>query len=362
MIRVLHVLDKISVDSGASAVAMNYYKRLDHEKLTFDFMLNEDLDPKTRAYIEKNGSKIYIMPSLKARNLIKYVKALRAFFEDHDYKIVHGHIANSAVFYLGLAKNVPYRIIHSHNTKASDVYWKRFRNRVLTRFIKRVANRYFACSSEAAGFLFGKNADAVILNNAINVEAHSFDQNKRDAIRAELRLEGKLVIGHVGRFCVQKNHEFLLEVFSGVYSKNSNAALVLIGDGELYQDTVKKAENLGLKDAVLFLGVRDDVGDYMNAMDIFVLPSLFEGLPLVAVEAQASGLRVCLSDKVSRDANITGDAVFLPLDKAAWVGSILEAKMQDRAESSQKIRGSPFDIETQAKTLVGYYENLPGVV
>ena len=156
--RVLHVLDKISVGSGVSVVVMNYYSKLDHKKITFDFMLNEDVDEETRTYIESNGSKIFIMPNLKTANTFKYIKALKRFYKTHDYKIVHGHVVNSAVFYLGIArKKVLFRIIHSHNTRSSDVFWKRIRNWLLTRFIRSVANSYMACSEIAAEFLFGKN-------------------------------------------------------------------------------------------------------------------------------------------------------------------------------------------------------------
>lgn len=358
-IRVLHVLDKISVDSGASSVVMNYYATLKHNSLTFDFMLNEAPDAKTIAYIESNGSKIYIMPGLKAVNLFKYIKALKKFYKYHDYKIIHGHVANSAVFYLGLAKDVPYRIIHSHSIKSSDIWWKRIRNRFLISFIKLVANRHIACSEEAANFLFGRKNNATILNNVIDVERFVFNGGKREEIRSFFNLKDELVIGHVGRFSAVKNHDFLIDVFNDVHKENKNTRLMLIGDGELYDSVVQKVKKLGLEEVVLFLGTTDDVGAYMNAMDVFILPSLFEGFSLVGVEAQTSGLSVLASENVPYVINVTGNIDFLELNKAVWVKKLIDSHVNgDRNERGSKVKGSRFDIETQSRLLYEYYEKL----
>ena len=359
-IRVLQVLDKISDDSGVSSVVMNYYSVLNHDEITFDFMLNEDVDQATRTYIESNGSVIYIMPRLRFANLIKYISALKQFYRNKEYQIIHGHVANSAVFYLGLArKKVPHRIIHSHSTKGADVWWKRIRNWLLTRFVSNVANKYVACSTEAARFLFGKRNDAVVLNNAICVDKYLFDSEKRERIRRELALWDSLVIGHVGRFIPLKNHEFLLDVFYEIHKKEQSTALLLIGNGELFNKMEEKAKKLGLYDAVVFLGVRDNVGEYMNAMDVFVLPSRFEGLGIVGVEAQASGLRVFVSENVPRVMDFTGSVEYLKLDKELWVNRLLKGyKDLERSEQGKKAIGSQFDIKTQAERLSVYYMSM----
>lgn len=358
-IRVLHVLDKISVDSGVSSMVMNYYTKLEHNRLTFDFMLNEDTDLKTRAYIESNGSKIYVMPNLKVTNTFKYLKALKEFYKIHDYKIIHGHVANSAVFYLGLAKNIPYRIIHSHSIRSSDILWRRVRNWFLTRCIKGVANRYIACSKEAAKFLFGKTDNVTILNNAIDIEKFIFNQEKRKEIRSSLSLQDEIVIGHVGRFNPVKNHDFLIDAFYGVYKNNQNTRLLLIGNGELYGNIAQKVKKLGLEEAVIFLGATDNVGAYMSAMDVFMLPSLFEGLGLVGVEAQTSGLRVLASEYVPRVMDVTGTVDFLKLDKAVWTQKMIHLQANcGRQEQGNKVKGSRFDIETQSQQLYKYYEKL----
>ena len=358
--RILHVLDKISIESGVSTAVMNYYNMLDHGSMTFDFMLNEDVDAGTRARIEGNGSKIYIMPGLKAANLFKYLKALKQFYRESGHRIIHGHVANSAVFYLGAArKKIPFRILHSHSTKAADVWWKRIRNWALTRLIKIAANRYMACSEDAARFLFGKKHSAVIMDNAIDAGKFQFDKEKREAVRRSLKLEGKLVIGHIGRFTPLKNHDFLLEAFKEAHGRDSSTALLLIGGGELYGRAVQKAKKLGLGKAAIFLGPKENVGDYLSAMDVFALPSQFEGLGLVGVEAQASGLKVIASDAVPRIIDATGNVVFLRLDKSLWVQELLSGATDwDRAEQGRKIKGGRFDIETQAGKLCEYYGKL----
>lgn len=356
-VRVLQVLDKISVDSGVSSMVMSYYKRLDHSRVTFDFMLNEDTDEATRAFIEGKGSRIYIMPALKVKNLLRYVMALKSFYSKTSYRIVHGHVPNSAVFYLGMAKHVPCKIIHSHSTRLSDVFWKQSRNWILTRFLKQVANRYAACSEEAAVFLFGSNEKVAIFNNAIDVQRFSFRCEKRKCIRQSLGLADELLIGHVGRFCAAKNHRFILSVFNEVYQTNKNARLLLIGDGELKQEMMRRAEALGIGDVVFFLGAIENVGEYMSAMDVFILPSLFEGLGLVGVEAQAAGLSVLASERVPKMMDVIGNVQFLRLDRQLWVNQLLSIEFKDdRLEEGSKVQGSRYDMDTQIEELHRYYE------
>lgn len=347
------------MDSGVSSVVMNYYSRLIHDRVTFDFMLNEDVDAKTRAYIEGNGSKIYVMPALKVSKVFKYIKALKEFYASHSYAVIHGHIANSAVFYLGLAKNVPYRILHSHSCRSSDIAWKRARNWVLTRYVGRVANRYMACSEEAAKFLFGTTDGVTILNNAIDVEAHEFNADKREMLRFSLGVGTETVIGHVGRFEPVKNHTFLIEVFDEIYKVNRNVRLLLIGDGKLRGNIIQNVKERGIAEAVLFLDKTEEIGGYMSAMDIFVLPSLFEGMGMAGIEAQASGLEVVASEKIPRALDISGEVEFLPLDRDAWVRRLSDPHVcGDRAERGKKLEGGQFDLKTQNGRLCDYYEKL----
>ena len=359
VVRVLHVLDKLSVDSGVSNAVMNWYNQLNHDILTFDFMVNEKPDEAIREKLEKHGAKIYIMPALKVVNLFAYIKALRSFYKTCSYQIIHGHVANSAVFYLGLAKTIPHRILHSHSTRSSDVWWKRIRNWFLVRPARLAANAYAACSEEAAIYLFGKNAPVTIIFNGIDADRFTFDETVRSETRSLLNVGVKTVIGHVGRFSAVKNHDFIIDVFYEVYQKNKNTCLLLIGNGELYGTIIRKIKNHKLEDAVALVEVTEKVGAYLNAMDVFILPSLFEGLGLVAIEAQAAGLRVIASEKVPTVINVGGNVEFLPLDKAAWVSELLDVQEdQSRGKKANPIRGSCFDIETQTKILSEYYERL----
>lgn len=360
IIRVLQVLDKIDVNSGVSSVVMNYYEGLNPNEILFDFMLNEEPKPTVRSYIESKGSRIFVMPKLSFSNSIAYIKKLRRFYKNNDYEIVHGHVANSAVFYFGLAENVPYKIMHSHNTKLADVKWKFVRNWVLTRFIRFVANKQMACSAEAAVYLFGKKHNALILNNAVSLDVFFFSEKRRLEIRTKYGLKDKKIIGNVGRFCKQKNQSFLVDVFNEIHKVNNEVYLMLVGDGEMHCEIVKKVEKLGLKDRVLFPGAVNDVCSYMSAMDAFLLPSLFEGIPLAVIETQACSLQALVSNAVPQEANVSGKLEFLELDKDLWVQKISIALKNEvcRGEQHSKIEGSEFDIKTQISKLSNYYKEL----
>ena len=353
------MLDKISASSGVSAVVMNYFGKLEG-KVSFDFMLNEEPDNEDRRKLESRGSKVFVMPGLQASNLPSYVSALKKFYENHQYDIVHGHVANSAAFYLGLAKKTPHRIIHSHNTQSSDVMWKRARNWLANGPIRFVANRQMACSVPAAEYLFGKKNSAFILNNAIEIDKFLFCGCSRDRVRAKHGLGNEKVIGHVGRFCNQKNQGFLIDAFYKAYCINKKLRLMLVGDGQLLNKAANKAKRLGVNDAVIFVGVTKDVPSYLSAMDVFVLPSKFEGLGIAAIEAQASGLPVLASSAVPEEVNVNGAVVFLDLDRGLWAQRLIDARpnTRDRINTGRGLKGSLFDIDEQAKELYLYYLGL----
>ena len=346
---ILHVLDKITIDSGVSAVVMNYFAKLNHARITFDFLLFEKPTPDICAYIATHGGRVHLLPRLTFPSAFKYFAALKTIFKDNDYQIIHGHLANSAVFYMD--SNIPHRIIHSHNTALADSFIKRVRNRLLTAPIKKTANIFAACSTDSAEFLFG-DSPAVIINNAIDVPKFTFSRETRTSMRDKLGLHGKFVIGHVGRFSKQKNHTFIIDIFREILNKRNDARLILIGDGKLRPVIERKIR--ALAHAVLFIGTTDNIPAYLNAMDLFILPSLFEGLPVAAIEAQAAGLPVILSDNITREAAASDKALFLPLDKKLWVEKILESK-KERINIDM---GGRFCAATQAQLLCDFYENI----
>jgi glycosyltransferase involved in cell wall biosynthesis len=205
--------------------------------------------------------------------------------------------------------------------------------------------------------MFGDDR-AKIIHNAINVKKFSFNAIARDKIRKEFSLENKFVIGHVGRFHEQKNHVFLIDVFAEAYKLDKNAILLLVGDGELKGDIEKKVKKLGLKDAVIFAGIRADIDNMYQCFDVFTLPSLFEGLPLTLIEAQCAGIAVVVSASVSTEANITGYLQYLPFDIEMWAKAILEKKNFDRVDFSEKISEAGYDIVIETPKLEALYEKI----
>lgn len=365
-VRVLQVLDKLSLNSGASAVVMNYYRWLNKEKIIFDFLLHEKPPGEFRDLLIKNKSKYYVMPELKSKNLKTYRRALRQFFNEHkEYKIVHGHIPNAAGFYLGEAKKagVPVRILHSHNTSGADQILKKLRNNFLNKWAVRQASVYFACSKKAALYLFGKKKASLnkvfLLKNAVDLKRFSYNSIVRDKMRKELKIENAFVIGHIGRFCNQKNHHFLLQIFMEIIKINENSRLLLLGDGDLKQQIENEIKDLNLEKYVLLEGVRENVSDYMQAMDILVLPSLFEGLPVVGIEAQAAGLPCVFSDRITKEASVTGGVQFLPLEMEAkeWAKRVIDLGSCERNMTQSMIRQAGYDIQTEANHLEELYLN-----
>lgn len=363
-IRILHVIDKLSFNSGVCSILMNYYNVMDDNKVKFDFIVHEETPEYFKQKLAERGSKLYQMPELKISNLVKYIMALNVFFKKHkEYKIVHGHIANAAIFYLSSAKchGVPIRIIHSHNSKGADTYKKRIRNFILNLPIKYLANSYFACSNKAADYLFGekfiKHNKIYILNNAININKYSFNLNIRNDLRNKMNLNNAYVIGHVGRFCNQKNHNFLIDIFYEIHKVNKKTILMLIGGGELENIIRKKVDNLNLNDSVIFMGIRYDVNELLQAMDVFILPSLFEGLPVVGIEAQVAGLPCVFSSDITKEADITGNVDFIGLNEGVeiWSNKILSLYGKKRAIDKNKIEQSGFSIDKQSEYLYNYY-------
>lgn len=354
-IRVAQIVGKM-MNGGVEAVVMNYYRHIDREKVQFDFIVDEDSTIIPREEIESLGGRIFIVPPYQKLN--KYIPALIKLFKENKYKIVHSHINTLSVFPLFAAKRagVPVRIAHNHSTAAKGETKKNILKYMLRPFAKVYATNYAACSKYAGEWLFGKKAmergEVTIFNNAIDLDKFKFDENVRNEVRKELGLEGKFVIGHVGRFCYQKNQEFLVDIFEEVYKQNPNAVLMLVGDGPDREKVEEKVKSLNLTDNVLFLGNRNDVYRLYNAMDVFVFPSRYEGLGMVAVEAQFCGVRTVMSDKVPNDAKISDDTISLSLNSSVneWLRAITNKSKDDE---NNRLK---YDISIQSVKLENYYE------
>lgn len=279
---VAHIMGKWN-GGGVESVVMNYYRNIDRNRIQFHFLCDEDSTDIPYEEIEKLGGKVIVIPPYQ--KLFKYQKELYRIFKENNYKIIHSHINALSVFPLRIAKKagVPIRIAHSHSTSNKKEWKKNILKMILRPFSKLYANNYFACTEYAGKWLFGKKVverkELNVINNAIDLKKFEFNENTREDLRKELGIkEDVLVIGHVGRFMKQKNHEFLIDVFEKAIKQDDNIYLILVGQGPLEDKIKEMAKEKGIENKILFLRQRNDVNKLYQAMDIFVLPSLYEGL------------------------------------------------------------------------------------
>jgi len=361
--RILVIAGKMHY-GGLEMVIMNYYRNIDHSKVQFDFLLNYQEAGVFDDEIRQLGGEIYLLPRLFFKNIFKYVKALNQFFRTHrEYEVVHGHLTSVGVIYSIIARlhGVKKVIIHAHSTSVNRTL-KGFAERILMLPLRFCAHYYFACSNEAGKYAFGGNilrhSDYRLIRNGIQSEEFSFNQEIRAGVRAGLQLESKFVIGHIGRFEYEKNHAFILDIFFEIHLRDSDARLVLIGAGSRKEEIIEKVHALGLEAAVIFLEQRPDINELMQGMDVFLLPSHYEGLPVVGIEAQAAGLQCFFSDAVTRETDVTGLCSFIPLSSPAnhWADMILKYKKgYVRRNMRQAIVDAGYDIREQARWLQDFY-------
>lgn len=356
-IRVLQVVTHME-RGGLESMLMNYYRHIDRTRVQFDFLVHRQERAAFDDEIEALGGKIYRLPRLVPWSR-SYLNALNQFFDENlEYKIVHVHqdCLSSVILKAAAQHHVPVRIAHSHNAnqdrnlKYPIKLWYR-------RSIPKYATDLFACGKDAGDWMFG-GAPYRIINNAIDAAAYTYAPAKRMEVRRALGLADELTIGHVGRFNPQKNHPFLLEIFSALLKKEPNAVLLLVGGGDDLPKMQEKAQALGILEHVRFLGVRSDVAELMQAMDVFVFPSLYEGLPVTMVEAQAAGLPCLISDKVPPECILTEGLVdVLPLSASpeTWAEKILEKRELPRTDRRAEIAAHGFDITTEAVKLQEFY-------
>ena len=329
-IRVAQIMGKW-IGGGVESVVMNYYRHIDRTKIQFDFICDEDSTNIPYEEIEKLGGRVILIPPYQ--KLFKYHNKLKKILKDGNYKIVHSHINTLSIFSLFAAKcaGVPVRIAHSHSTTNKKEKKKNLLKQALRPFSKEFATDYMCCSELAGRWLFGNKEydkeNVYLLNNAIDLDKFKYDEKIRSEKRKKLNISNDtLVIGHVGRFVEQKNHRFLIDIFNEIHKQNSNFILLLAGQGPLMEEIKSKVESLGLEKFVIFLGQIDDADKLYQVIDIFVLPSLYEGLPVVGVEAQATGLLCELSSNMTKETKILDTTRFISLDKSAkeWASIILD--------------------------------------
>lgn len=360
ILRVLHIVTYMG-RGGLETMIMNYYRNIDRNRVQFDFLVHRDFEADYDEEIKELGGKIYRLPPLNPLSK-EYLSKLDSFFKEHkEYKIVHSHIDCMSAIPLKYAKlnGVPIRIAHSHNsnqTKDLKYPLKLFYKTKISKY----ASKLFACSDEAGRWMFGENADFTVLNNAIDTEKYLFNNNTAQKVRKELNIKtDSIVIGHVGRFESQKNHSFIIDIFAETLKKNSNSVLLLVGEGSLRKSIEEKVNSLGIKNNVIFAGLRTDVNELLQAMDVFLFPSLFEGFGIVALEAQASGLPCLISDKVPIECKKTDLVYQMKLSDASdkWADKLVELSKIERKNTYEEIRKSGFDIKANAEKLEEFYLN-----
>lgn len=359
-IRIAQVLNRMD-SGGIEGVVLNYYRHIDRGRVQFDFYFAAGSTVPYRAELERLGAGLYPIPSYSRP--LRYHRALCRAFRARGYRIVHAHLSTMSLFALLAARHagVPVRICHDHSTAHRGEGAKALLKYALRPFNKLFATDWFACGERAGRWMYGDKAfDAgrvTVLPNAIEPARFAFDAAARRRLRAELGLApDAFVVGHVGRFTYAKNHPFLLEVFAALQKRRPQARLLLVGEGELEQKVRQQVRALGLEKAVVFTGVRADADKLYSAMDVFCLPSNFEGMPLVAWEAQANGLPCVLSDNITREAGRSANSVFCALDRgaAAWADALCAAVRGPAAAVP--------DIGAEAERLTAFYESRQGAV
>lgn len=361
-IRIAQIMGKW-VGGGVENVVMNYYSNIDHSKIQFDFICDEDSTNIPYEKIKNMGGNIILVPPYQ--NVFKYQKKLIQIFKKNKYNIVHSHINALSFFSLRAAKkaNVPIRIAHSHSTTNKREWKKNLLKNLLRPFSKVYATHYMCCSEIAGRWLFGNKTydkgEVILINNAIDIYKFAYDEKKRYSKRLELNIkEDTLVIGHVGRFVKQKNHDFLIEVFKYIHNENKNSILLLIGQGPLKDEIKEKVKKFGLSENVKFLGQREDVDELYQAMDLFLFPSLYEGLGMVIIEAQVSGLSCVCSTEVPNVVKINKNIEFVSLNDSLeeWNKKILDVlKTEKRMNYFKSIDNSGYNIKIEAKKLQDTY-------
>ncbi|MCL2700341.1 MAG: glycosyltransferase family 1 protein [Phycisphaerae bacterium] len=364
MNRVLHMVGSLGWH-GVEAVVMNYYRHIDRTKIQFDFI---SCSPKPQRFddeIERLGGKIYRLPG-RSRRPLRYYAQLKSLLKAHpEYRVFHAH-GNSASMVMDLhaakAAKVPVRIGHSHNTSCF-VKWQHY---LFKPFLNGACTHRFACSAEAGRWLFGKRDDVTVLKNAINLHTFRCDVASRNDIRGSLSItDDTRVLGHVGGLSSNKNHTFLLDIFKEFLRDDARAVLLLVGGGPLKDELTDKARRLGIADSVIFYGKTDTPEKLFSAFDAFVLPSLYEGLGMVVVEAAASGLPCLVSDVVPQEVNVADTIRFLPLgDAAAWATALRELnwpqRRADAADVAKSIEAHGYNIEQASPSLQKFYEETLG--
>lgn len=361
--RVLEVIGSLD-RGGAETFLVNVFSNINRNKYKFDFLVFQNKKYDYEDTIKKNGGNIIYIESPKNIGIIKFIKKLKNICIKNKYDVVHAHTlfnCGPCMFAAYLA-GVKKRISHSHNTRYTEKnisFKKKIYYFISKIMINIFSTDYVACGKEAGNFLYYKNKKVVVVKNGIKIEKFIFDSNKRKELREKLKIsENEIVIGHVGRLNFQKNHKYLIDVFNKLCKENDNYKLVLVGDGELKSYIDSELIKNKLENKVIMTGSIENVNEFYNVFDIFVFPSLFEGLPYTLIEAQCNGLPIISSDKVSRECNISKKIVFLDLNPnvSEWI-RIINKENSKRYNAIDDVINNGYSIDDTIKIIEKIYNN-----
>lgn len=354
-IRILQCVSNMD-RAGIETMLMNFYRNIDRKKIQFDFLVNKDKPGDYDEEIRNMGGKIYISPGLNPIKWCKYQKYMKELFTNHpEYKIIHcqNETMGFPALYAAKKMGIKVRIAHSHNTIIRKDF--KFLIKYLYKSkIKKVSTINVACGNDAGIFLFGDNFK--VIKNAIDISKFKYNEKVRKNIRNKFKIKDECVIGMVARFEPQKNHKFIVEVFKEVLKLDNNFKLLLIGEGTLKQKIYEEVKRSKIKDKVIFTGNIPNVSDFYNAMDLLVLPSFHEGLPVVGIEAQVSGLPCVLSANITQELKINENVYYVDIkDKQKWIEMIIKNKNKKRVSEISNIINSGYEIQTATKKIQDWY-------
>lgn len=367
--RVLMILDNLSGDSGVSSIVMNLYKNIDANKVKVDFLIFKNGNNSYVDEIKKKGSQVFCLRNpLSPKTMFRAIRDLKSFFKENSskYDAIHLHSPSLSEFTLKYAKKygIKNRIIHSHSTMTSLNCFKKFIHFLLQKNVCQYANRFWACSTEAAEFLYGKDFCSTnniqLIKNAVNTKEYQYDEDIRNKIRKELGWENKVIITHISNFSPIKNVKFILEVIEHVVKKRNDLCFLFVGDGPTKLEIQSDIKNREIEKYCYFTGRTKAVNNYLNASDAIVLPSIKEGLPVTIIEAQANGLQCIVSDSVTREVN-NGNVRFVKIIEEDWIKAITEINIfndEQRRKSCEEFSFSQFNIINEAKRVQQIYLEL----
>lgn len=357
--RILFVVKNMRLSNGVASFVMNYYRKFDKTDVQIDFLVISDVGSPYYLEIQKNGDKVFILPSYKKHPML-LLPYLHKLFHKYKYDILHCNVMNSGFFILMIANRygIPVRILHSHATQNGDKKWKEIRNKIFCRFSLMHANYYFSCSHLAGDYLFGKD-NYYLIPNAIDTDKYQYNRSYRMTHRNSENCGNKLVVMTAGRLTKQKNPKFIVDIIFALSQLNDNFVFWWFGNGELEQSIIQYAKDKNVYQYIKFWGASPSVNEYYSAADVFILPSLYEGLPVVGIEAQVSGMPVLFSEQITKETQFVKEVEFLSLSSSElWAEHIWNYCDFDREKYVESIHTEAFSIEKQCQKLEHLYRVL----